>query len=182
MERVQILRGNLTELVKNINNKFKKAVSPTPTPTLDIVKPPTFMPIKDKIKQMEHNNRLEAEKNEFEQIFKEVTTHARKSPRIESIEQNKQSPEFCEEEEKTDDEKSVEGCGGGRDDYHYDFSPPPTNGSGGVPPKPLPRTSRTNSMTESNSLEEMAANRPQPKPRTTAYKVRQFATFCTVYF
>lgn len=138
------------------------------------------IPIQEKIKQIELNNRLDAEKNELEQIFAQ-----RKSPRIESLEQKPYSDDNNiggggGGDEKTDDEKSCE-------NESFDFHENGTNGCGtAIPPKPLPRTSRTNSMTESNSIEEMLTSptpRPQPKPRTTAtYKVRLLVVIFLVVF
>lgn len=188
-----------------MNNTLKKAITPATTPAAqETTTKPTFIPIKDKIKTMDQNNRLEAEKNEFEKIFSEVTSKDRKSPRIESLGGINKSPlvekpQEQDEDEKTDDEKSVEKTsenGGGLapesmddekddgagDDSCSSYEEDNTggqfqNGSNGAPPpKPLPRTSRTNSIADTNSnVEEIVSptTRPQPKPRTTAYKVNR---------
>lgn len=163
--------------------------TPTPTTNENIVKP-TFVPIKDKIKVT--NNRIEAERNEFELKFKEVTCKPEKSPLLEMCDLKTPMKEEEEEvqEEKVDDEKnSSESNGNGHSSSNNDSleeedkgmdSPPSseTECNGNLkqitPPKPLPRTSRTNSLAESNSMEEVVLSptqRPLPKPRTTAYKV-----------
>lgn len=194
----------------NMNNKLKKLSSAATTPNAESIVKPNFIPIKDKIKQMETNNRLEAEKIEFEKIFTEVTCKEKKSPRIEALElkspaeksfHSQPQIEDKVEDEKTDDEKSVEkrengneqdnednnDCGdynkyGGDDscssnEGECNGNSKYQNGSNNIPPKPLPRTSRTNSIVESISLEEVVSPtpRPQPKPRTTAYKVSKFS-------
>lgn len=194
----KILRGTLTELVKNIHNKLKKETA-TPTANENIVKP-SFVPIKEKAKVT--NNRIEAERNEFELKFKEVTCKPEKSPLLEMCELKTPIKEEDEgiQEEKVDDEKNnSESNGNGHSSSNNDSleeedkgleSPPSSeNECNGnmkqvAPPKPLPRTSRTNSLAESNSMEEVALSptqRPLPKPRTTAYKVPDITILCCYF-
>lgn len=165
-------------------------MTPTPTPTQqeNVVKP-AFVPIKDKIKVQ--NNRIEAERHEFELKFKEVTCKPEKSPLLEMCSELK-TPIKEEDEgiqdEKIDDEKNNSSESNGthsssnNDSLEEEMNSPPsseTECNGNLkhqitPPKPLPRTSRTNSLAESNSMEEVVVSptqRPLPKPRTTAYKV-----------
>lgn len=192
---IKILRGTLTELVKNINNKLKKEPL-TPTTNETIVKA-SFVPIKEKHKVT--NNRIEAERNEFELKFKEVTCKPEKSPLLEMCDLKTPIKEEDEtvQEEKVDDEKNnSEANGNGHSSSNNEsleeedkgFDSPPsseTECNGNMkqiaPPKPLPRTSRTNSLAESNSMEEVVLSptqRPLPKPRTTAYKVPELKMSC----
>lgn len=192
----------MTELIKNINNKLKKA-TPSPTTNENIVKA-SFVPIKDKNKVT--NNRIQAERNEFELKFKEVTCKPEKSPLLEMCDlktpiKEEEDDDEGIQEEKIDDEKNNSESNGNNGNGHSSSnndsleeedkgmdSPPSSetecNGnlkSQVTPPKPLPRTSRTNSLAESNSMEEVALSptqRPLPKPRTTAYKVPVIIKLC----
>lgn len=173
----QIHRGNLNDIVKNIANKNASNKSQTiKSPIQENVKP-TFVPIKDKIKQMEQNNKItyESENSKFEQKFMEIVDH--------SIENNKEN--INEEEleprssslEKSDSVETPEINSEGNE----------INGkyqNGSIPPKPLPRTSRTNSVSDQGNDEisngSNGGSRPVAKPRTTAssYKVLK----CCVHF
>ncbi|XP_038104714.1 coronin-7 isoform X1 [Culex quinquefasciatus] len=166
-----ILRGNLTEVVKNIANKSKNASTTnnctaakidreSAVAATTIVKP-TFVPIKDKIKQMEQQSH--SEKSEFEQRFKEVTTKTNTNAELiqDVAEANGNHPE----EEVGDDR---------RDSIEESDQPGEI-----TPPKPMPRTSRNNSVSEQLSGAAgdepvVAAPRPVARPRTTAtgYKPR----------
>ncbi|XP_065076426.1 coronin-7 isoform X1 [Ochlerotatus camptorhynchus] len=167
-----ILRGNLNEVVKNIANKSKTASTTTSTATkidqeTTIVKP-AFVPIKDKIKQMEQQSH--SEKSEFEQKFKEVTSNKNTENANIVIE-----PKPCYTENESNgnhpDQLGSEDQDGNVDE---------TIQTGEVtPPKPLPRTSRNNSVTDQpmGSAEEVPvvpAPRPVARPRmsTTGYKPR----------
>ncbi|XP_055540913.1 coronin-7 isoform X2 [Wyeomyia smithii] len=168
-----ILRGNLTEVVKNIANKSKNAPT-TICCTADkidkasIVKP-AFVPIKDKIKKMEQQSH--SEKSEFEQRFKEVTS-AKESKNNENA-NILIDPKLCYESESNgnhlnklsdDDPECVEEL-----DQPGEVTPP----------KPMPRTSRNNSVSDqlsscSEEVPVVPAPRPVARPRTTAtgYKPR----------
>lgn len=131
---------------------------------------PTFVPIKDKIKQMEQNNKItyECEKSEFEQKFKEIVDHSVEN-NAEDI--NEDEPELNSRSlEKSDSVETPENSSEGNE----------INGkhqNGSIPPKPLPRTSRTNSVSDQGNDEinngSNGGNRPIAKPRTTtsSYKV-----------
>ncbi|XP_058813548.1 coronin-7 isoform X2 [Topomyia yanbarensis] len=168
-----ILRGNLNEVVKNIANK-SKSTAITISCTADkidktsIVKP-TFIPIKDKIKQMEQQSH--SEKSEFEQKFKEVTSN--KDTKNTENANIVIEPNSCYETESNgnhpnrtsqDDDRSLE---------------EPDQPGEVTPPKPLPRTSRNNSVSDqlsvaSEEVPVVPAPRPVARPRTTAagYKPR----------
>ncbi|XP_062539454.1 coronin-7 isoform X2 [Armigeres subalbatus] len=168
-----VLRGNLNEVVKNIANKSKTA-STTPNCTAakidkeaSIVKP-NFIPIKDKIKQMEQQSH--SEKSEYEQKFKEVTSNKNTEnanifiepkPLYSENESNGNHPEQC-----------------GTDDQDGSSDEPIQTGEV-TPPKPLPRTSRNNSVTDppvgaGEDVPVVPAPRPVARPRmsTTGYKPR----------
>ncbi|XP_058442942.1 coronin-7 isoform X2 [Malaya genurostris] len=170
---IVILRGNLHEVVKNIANKSKNAANiisctADKIDKTSIVKP-TFVPIKDKIKQMEQQSH--SEKSEFEQRFKEVTSN-RDNKNAENA-NTVIEPNSCYDTENNgnhqnkssqDDDRSLE---------------EPDQPGEVTPPKPLPRTSRNNSVSDqlsvvSDEIPVVPAPRPVARPRTTAtgYKPR----------
>nr|XP_029711710.1 coronin-7-like isoform X1 [Aedes albopictus] len=168
-----VLRGNLNEVVKNIANKSKTACT-TPNSTAakidkeaSIVKP-TFVPIKDKIKQMEQQSH--SEKSEFEQKFKEVTSNKHAENANIVIE-----PKPCYHESESNGNHAEQF---GSDDQDGSMDDPIQTGEV-TPPKPLPRTSRNNSVTDppvgsGDEVPVVPAPRPVARPRmsTTGYKPR----------
>lgn len=167
------MRGNLNEVVKNIANKSKSASSTTSTAAkidqeTTIVKP-AFVPIKDKIKQMEQQSH--SEKSEFEQKFKEVTTLNKNTENANIVIE----PKACYNNENESNGNHPDQLGSDDQEGNVDE----TVQTGEVtPPKPLPRTSRNNSVTDQpmGSAEEAAvvpAPRPVARPRmsTAGYKV-----------
>lgn len=161
-------------MVKNIANKSKNAAT-TISCTADkidkasIVKP-AFVPIKDKIEKMKMEQQSNSEKNEFEQRFKEVTS-AKENKNTENA-NIMIDPKPCYENESNGNHlnKVGEDDTGGVEELDQ---------PGEVkPPKPMPRTSRNNSVSDQLSIcsEEVPvvpAPRPVARPRTTAtgYKV-----------
>lgn len=129
---------------------------------------PTFVPIKDKIKQMEQQSH--SEKSEFEQKFKEVTSLKHTENANIVIE-----PKPCYNENESNGNHPEQL--GSLDDQDGSMDDPIQTGEV-TPPKPLPRTSRNNSVTDPpvGSGEEVPvvpAPRPVARPRmsTTGYKV-----------
>ncbi|XP_055618572.1 coronin-7 isoform X2 [Toxorhynchites rutilus septentrionalis] len=169
-----ILRGNLTEVVKNIANKSKNVAKTDSCTAAKIDKEaivkPAFVPIKDKIKQMEQQSI--SEKSEFEQKFKEVMS-SKDNKNAENANTIIDPTKACYEHESNgnhpnqtsqDDDGSVE-----ESDQPGEMTPP----------KPMPRTSRNNSVSEQLSgagdeIQVVPAPRPIARPRTTStgYKPR----------
>ncbi|XP_053678397.1 coronin-7 [Anopheles nili] len=162
-----VLRGPLAEVVKNIENKMRNAL-PNNTSTAarierEAIVKPTFVPIKDKIKHMEQQSHTE--KCELEQRFKEL------------------SAAHKEEDgggEHTLPENIDNGNGNGNHHPHpqqqqqqqretsssFDSE---TEGRPGetTPPKPLPRTSRNNSVSE--QLSGSGGDEPAPVTNVAGY-------------
>lgn len=147
----KIHRGNLKEYIKNIENKKLNNGSHTIPPTT----PPT----------------------------QQIIAKSLKSPKQEVVETDELSNIFkkFDSKYKTDSEKEC-----GEDNMMHDDdggSPsqdsPNTEDSSSSVPKPMPRTSRNNSLQDSMPNLPMDANKvmPKPRPRTTAsaYKVCDFA-------
>uniref|UniRef100_A0A182QAX7 Coronin n=1 Tax=Anopheles farauti TaxID=69004 RepID=A0A182QAX7_9DIPT len=181
-----VLRGPLNEMVNNIANKMRNVQNNTSTAAKierqAIVKP-TFVPIKEKIKHMEQQqSQSQPEKCELEQRFKELA---------QGKDEDGNPLPF--------DEKN----GNGNHHHHhhqreatsgssFDAEPDGVTGRAGetTPPKPLPRTSRNNSVSEQLSgtggSDELSPSvvspaaitaagipRPVARPRTTSgYKPR----------
>lgn len=156
-----MLRGNLKEVVSNLNNSSKNKIEN------DLkIKPmpkPAFVPIKDKIQLMEKDQaKSKVESEEFIQKHKSI----RSQKLIENFENE---PKLSAETEK---EKN----GNGHNDLngHDDLN---KNGKiqNDVPPKPLPRKS----ISEQGSFDENSSVVfPKPRPRTacpTSYKVFHFS-------
>ncbi|XP_061496483.1 coronin-7 isoform X1 [Anopheles gambiae] len=190
-----VLRGPLTEVVNNIANKMRSAQSPNNISTAAKIErepyvKPTFVPIKEKIKHMEQQSHTE--KCELEQRFKEISAVHKER-----------------DEEGNGTPLTVENNGNGNHHPHHhpqqqqretSCSSFDSETDGGrvagetTPPKPLPRTSRNNSVSEQlagtagsvGSGEDVsppgpvaapagATNVPRPvaRPRTTSgYKPR----------
>ena len=156
-------------MVKNIANKSKTSTTNNCTAakidreTAATIVKPTFVPIKDKIKQMEQQSH--SEKSEFEQRFKEVTTKTTTTTTTNS--------ELIQDVAEANGNHPDEGDGGDRSIEESDQPGEIT------PPKPMPRTSRNNSVSEqlsgagADEPQVVAAPRPVARPRTTAtgYKV-----------
>lgn len=157
-------------MIKNLANKtVKKTV--TPSAIHENVEITSFVPIKDKIKQMEQQNNkhsYEPEKCELELKFNEI------------VKESSQMEDEVIESKDTSLVDLIEECSTGSNGSNG------SNGSeingkhqnGTVPPKPLPRTSRTNSVSDQGQEEinngvNGSIPRPAPRPRTTAgsYKV-----------
>ncbi|XP_055597731.1 coronin-7 isoform X2 [Uranotaenia lowii] len=174
-----ILRGNLNEVVKNIANKSKNSATTTPNCTAakiekEAIVKPTFVPIKDKIKQMEQQSH--SEKSEFEQRFKEVTSN-KDCKNTENA--NMLIDAKSHQTQESESNGNLPSQNSQEDDGSLEESDQTTEVT---PPKPLPRTSRNNSVSEQlsgvgedsppNSV--VPAPRPVARPRTTAtgYKPR----------
>ena len=142
----------MNEVIKNIANKTKTATPSVPAKIQENIVKPTFVPIKEKIKKMEQGN----EKSEFEMKFKEVTTHK-------EIKNTENANIVIEA-------KYENGSNGSTNNNQEEDRDVP-------PPKPLPRTSRNNSITEQPSpVVNEEGPRPVARPRTSAagYKVSFF--------
>ncbi|XP_035892917.1 coronin-7 isoform X1 [Anopheles stephensi] len=183
-----VLRGPLNEVVNNIANKMRNTKSPNTISTADkierekgIVKA-TYVPIKEKIKHMEQQSHTE--KCELEQRFKEISAA------------HKEKDEDGNPQPLPTAEKN------GNDNHHHHHQQQRETSSSSfdsetdvragetTPPKPLPRTSRNNSVSEQLSATVGATNedvttsvvtapnvavapRPVARPRTTSgYKPR----------
>lgn len=158
-------------MIKNLANKTVKKTL-TPSAINENVEKTSFVPIKDKIKQMEQQNNkhsYEPEKCELELKFNEIV---------------KESNLIIEDELIESKENSlidlIEECSTGSNGTHNgtEINNKHQNGTVTVPPKPLPRTSRTNSVSDQGQEEinngiNGSIPRPAPRPRTTAgsYKV-----------
>uniref|UniRef100_A0A182PL45 Coronin n=1 Tax=Anopheles epiroticus TaxID=199890 RepID=A0A182PL45_9DIPT len=185
-----ILRGPLNEVVNNIANKMRSAQSSNNISTAAKIEretfaKPTFVPIKEKIKHMEQQSHTE--KCELEQRFKEISAMHK-----ERDEDGNAPPPAAENN----------GNGNGNIHHHHPQSQQQqretssssfdseTEARAGetTPPKPLPRTSRNNSVSEQLSgavageevplvatapANAAAVPRPVARPRTTSgYKPR----------
>uniref|UniRef100_A0A182NVF3 Coronin n=1 Tax=Anopheles dirus TaxID=7168 RepID=A0A182NVF3_9DIPT len=184
-----ILRGPLNEVINNIANKMRNAQNNTSTAgKIDrqaIVKP-TFVPIKEKIKQMEQQSQSQPEKCELEQRFKELAQGKDEDgnplPCDENNGNGNHHPNSHQQQHQHQREPTSASS--------FDSEPDGAGRAGETtPPKPLPRTSRNNSVSEqlsgtggeelSPSVVNPAANttsaapRPVARPRTTSgYKPR----------
>ncbi|XP_050099191.1 coronin-7 isoform X1 [Anopheles aquasalis] len=165
-----IMRGPLNEVVNNIVNKTRSS-KPSYTCAVvnagkDIIVQPNLVTIKDKIKKMEQQSHTE--KCEFEQKFKELTslkgTKSNKNANRDEIQIDNGIIHHSEHKEL-----------GAVDVLNTEMEKQEDTS----PPKPLPRTSRNNSVSEflSGPAEDVcntAAPRPIARPRTTtaSYKPR----------
>ncbi|XP_049299985.1 coronin-7 isoform X2 [Anopheles funestus] len=179
-----VLRGPLNEVVNNIANKMRNAQSTNNISTAAKIErekgtvKTTFVPIKEKIKHMEQQSHTE--KCELEQRFKEISAaHKEKDedgnhPPLPSAEKNGNDNHHPQRETSSSS---------------FDSETEPRTGET-TPPKPLPRTSRNNSVCEQMSApvgvtnEDVTASivtapklvgttRPVARPRTTTgYKPR----------
>lgn len=156
-----------------INNLANKTIKKTVTPSAihENVEITSFVPIKDKIKQMEQQNNkqhyYEPEKCELELKFCEIVK-----------ESNLIEDELNESKEVDLMEECSTGSNGSNGSNGTEVNGKHQNGTVTVPPKPLPRTSRTNSVSDQGQEEinngiNGSIPRPAPRPRTTAgsYKV-----------
>lgn len=168
----------MNEVIKNIANKKSanpKNISTTKNNDQTTVKA-TFVPIKDKIKQMENKNKCEIEKSEFEQKFKEVTSHKdikNSENTTILIETSLNEESFLKHLDNNENENN------GNDNHINDVDDNQTitddtqidsDKQGSVtPPKPMPRTSRTNSVSDP-SVDESNGTIPRPvaRPRTAS--------------
>uniref|UniRef100_A0A182KAP6 Coronin n=1 Tax=Anopheles christyi TaxID=43041 RepID=A0A182KAP6_9DIPT len=185
-----VLRGPLNEVVNNIANKMRSAHSPNNISTAAKIErepyvKPTFVPIKEKIKHMEQQSHTE--KCELEQRFKEISSVHKEHkdedgnapPPVPLVENNGNGNHHHQQQQRETSSSSFDS---------------ETEGRAGetTPPKPLPRTSRNNSVSEqlagtggsgpaddvSPSLVTAPTNvasvpRPVARPRTTSgYKPR----------
>uniref|UniRef100_A0A182MAM5 Coronin n=1 Tax=Anopheles culicifacies TaxID=139723 RepID=A0A182MAM5_9DIPT len=183
--RVLVLRGPLNEVVNNIANKMRNAQAAHNISTAAKIErekgnvKTTFVPIKEKIKHMEQQSHTE--KCELEQRFKEISAA------------HKEKDEDGNHPLPTTEKN-------GNDNHHqqrdtsssFDSETEARTGET-TPPKPLPRTSRNNSVSDQMSAtvggggtnEDVtaslavtptsvtAAPRPVARPRTTSgYKPR----------
>lgn len=180
-KKTQIQRGNLTELIKNLANKtIKKTV--TPSAIHENVEITNFVPIKDKIKQMEQQNNkhsYEPEKCELELKFSEIVKESNLNE--DELNESKETSLVDLLEECSTGSNGSNGSSNGSSEINGKHQ----NGSVTVPPKPLPRTSRTNSVSDQGQEEinngvNGSIPRPAPRPRTTAgsYKVDIMEFFC----
>lgn len=150
------MRGNLKEVVSNLNNSHKSKIENDIKPK--VITKPSLVPIKDKIQLMEKDQaKCKIESEEFMQKHKSIMAQK-------LIENFDNEPKLSAETEK---EKN----GNGHDlNGHEDTT---KNGKihTEVPPKPLPRKS----ISDQGSFEENSAVVfPKPRPRTacpTSYKV-----------
>lgn len=166
------------------NKTIKKTV--TPSAIHENVEITSFVPIKDKIKQMEQQNNkqhfYEPEKCELELKFNEIV---KESNLIEDelIESNKEVDLMEECSTGSNGSNGSNGING------TEINGKHQNGTVTLPPKPLPRTSRTNSVSdqgqeEINNAINGSIPRPAPRPRTTAgsYKVDIGFLLCLEFF
>lgn len=161
---LQILRGNLKEVVSNINNSSKSKIDIDLKPK-QIVKP-TFVPIKNKIQLMEKDQeKSKIETEEFMQKHKTIMAH--------------KIIENFDDEPKISEETEMEKNGNGHQDSngHEDAVVELKNGKpSDTPPKPLPRKS----ISDQGSFDENSSIVPKPRPRTAcpalSYKVFYFST------
>uniref|UniRef100_A0A182VT39 Coronin n=1 Tax=Anopheles minimus TaxID=112268 RepID=A0A182VT39_9DIPT len=178
-----VLRGPLNEVVNNIANKMRSAQSTNNISTAakierekGIVKT-TFVPIKEKIKHMEQQSHTE--KCELEQRFKEISAaHKEKD-------EDGNHPLPSTEKNGNDNHHQQRETSSSSLDSETEARTGET-----TPPKPLPRTSRNNSVSDQMSAtvggtyedvttsavtptNVVAVPRPVARPRTTSgYKPR----------
>lgn len=165
---LQILRGNLKEVVSNINNSSKSKIDIDQKPK-QIVKP-TFAPNKNKIQLMEKDQeKSKIESEEFMQKHKTIMAQK-------LIENFEDEPKIPEETEKGNNGNGHQDSNG-----HEDAIIALKNGKPhDVPPKPLPRKS----ISEQGSFDENSSLVPKPRPRTAcpalSYKVFYFSLYSHV--
>lgn len=160
------MRGNLKEVVSNINNSSKSKVDNDLRAKVPITKP-IFIPIKNKIQLMENDqSKSKIQNEEFLQKHKSIMAQ--------------KLIENYENEPKLSDDEEIEKNGKGNNDSngHNDVIST-KNGKVHVdiPPKPLPRKS----ISEQGSFEENSVVFPKPRPRVACpnltYKVSNFYQF-----
>ncbi|XP_053657843.1 coronin-7 [Anopheles marshallii] len=177
-----VLRGPLNEVVNNIANKMRNAQSTNISTAAKIerekgIVKTTFVPIKEKIKHMEQQSHTE--KCELEQRFKEISAaHKEKD-------EDGNHPLAPTEKNGNDNHHQQRETSSSSFDSETEARTGET-----TPPKPLPRTSRNNSVCEQMSTPVAGTNedvtmttattpsaavtpRPVARPRTTSgYKPR----------
>uniref|UniRef100_A0A1B0D9H7 Coronin n=1 Tax=Phlebotomus papatasi TaxID=29031 RepID=A0A1B0D9H7_PHLPP len=157
---ITVHRGNLMEMVENMSNRARCAVDePKKLKESPMIKA-NYMPIKDKIKHMEEYNKtpIAAEKCDKGELKGEEN-----GKKEEIVVEVKKCVESNGETEHSDEDR-VDRIGEiGRQVI--------------IPPTPLPRTSRTNSISDYSSEDSSSggsgncAPRPSPRPRITAVSV-----------
>lgn len=150
------MRGNLKEVVSNLNNSNKSKIEIDIKPK--VISKPAFVPIKDKIQIMEKDQaKSKIESDEFIQKHKSIMSQ--------------KLIENCDNEPKLSAETEKEKNGNGHDLNGHEDTTKNEKINTEVPPKPLPRKS----ISDQGSFEENSSVVfPKPRPRTacpTSYKV-----------
>lgn len=160
------MRGNLKEVVSNINNSSKNKLENDLRTKVPITKP-IFIPVKNKIQLMENDqakNKIQNE--EFMQKHKSIMAQK-------LIESYENEPKISEDQDIDKNGKTDDSNGHNEDIMSV------KNGKAHVdiPPKPLPRKS----ISEQGSFEESTVVFPKPRPRVACpnftYKVSTFPSF-----
>ncbi|XP_055684553.1 coronin-7 isoform X1 [Lutzomyia longipalpis] len=163
VQPIVVHRGNLMEMIENVSNKTRCAATEEPkklkeTPMIKTA----YIPIKDKIKHMEEYNKtpIAAEKCDSGELKNDENG---KEPEPDIVVDLKKCTESNGEAEHSDDD-------------HVDRVTEISR-QAIIPPTPLPRTSRTNSVSDYSSEDSSSGGsascppRPSPRPRITAVTV-----------
>jgi hypothetical protein len=166
-KRSKILRGNLKEVVSNMNNSEKSKNAKDQSVKLAVK--PAFIPVKNKIQLMEKDQaKSKSESEEFIQKHKSIAQKL--------IENFEDEPKIVEEKVETEKSCNDEKDSNGHNEINDSLKNEKIQYE--APPKPLPRKSISD---QGSSFEENSAPIPKPKPRLACsnfnYKVYFFYKF-----